>query len=58
MRNVQIFDVIELFNGNKATVLDINDNLYSVEIVDRKGNSLGFKKISKEEIKEIIYSHK
>ena len=58
MKNIQIFDVIELFNGNKATILDINNNSYSVEIVDKKGNSLGFQKISKDEIKEIIYSHK
>lgn len=58
MKNIQIFDVVELNNGNKATILEIINNIYSVEIVDKKGTSLGYQKISKEDIKEIIYSHK
>lgn len=58
MRNIEVFDVVELNNGNKATILEIINNIYSVEIVDKKGTSLGYKKIPKEDIKKIIYSHK
>ncbi len=30
------FEVVELENGNKATILDIKNNEYFAEIVDRK----------------------
>lgn len=38
---IKIFDVVELNNGNKATIIEINKNRYKVEIVDKHGKSKG-----------------
>lgn len=50
------FDVVELKNGNKATILDINNKQYYVEIVDSKGNRVDIKNITEDEISKIIFS--
>ena len=50
------FDVVELYNGNKATILDVKDKEYYAEIVDREGNTIGYRNISDAEIKEILIS--
>jgi len=51
------FDVVELTNGNKATIIDIiNNREYFVEIVDSKGNTIDKKNITEDEIKKIVYS--
>ncbi len=34
------FDVVELNNGNRATILDIKKNYYNVEIVNPYGITL------------------
>lgn len=53
--NINVFDVVELNNGNKATVLEINKKGYKVEIVDDKGTSLGIFQIDKDSIKKVIF---
>lgn len=51
------FDVVELTNGNKATIMDIMNNIeYFVEIVDSKGNTIDRKNITEDEIEKIVYS--
>lgn len=52
---VNRFSVVELNNNRKATILDIKDNEYFVEIVDDDGKSLGNKTIIDSEIKKIIF---
>lgn len=43
---VKVFDVVEVNNGTKATVLEIIQGGYNVEVVDKRGNSKGRKTIS------------
>ena len=51
------FDVVELKNDNKATILDIKENNeYFVEIVDSNGTTIGNKIIINIEIKRVVYS--
>ena len=51
------FDVVELKNNNKETILDIKENnKYFVEIVDFYGNTIGNKMIKNSEIKKVVYS--
>lgn len=52
------FDVVELNNGNRATILDIKENYYNVEIVNPYGITLDKKFISNDEIKGLICSSK
>ena len=52
------FDVVELNNGNRATILDIKNNYYNVEIVNPYGITLDKKFISNDEIKGLICSSK
>ena len=52
------FDVVELNNGNRATILDIKKNDYNVEIVNPYGITLDKKFISNDEIKGLICSSK
>lgn len=52
---INMFDVVELQNKNKATILNTVNNKYLVEIVDKEGNRKEIKEITKEEIKKIIY---
>ena len=54
MMNYNIFDVVELNNGNKATVLANEKNFIKVEEVNNKGISLGIKEISNNDISHII----
>lgn len=48
------FEVVELSNGNKATILDINSNDYYAEIVDDKGNTVDNRNIKEDEIKKVL----
>jgi len=50
------FDVVELNNGNKATILDTNNRNYYVEIVDLEGNRVDIKHIEESEIAKMIFS--
>ncbi len=55
---VKIFDVVELNDQNKATILSINTNEYLVEIVDKNGISQGTSYIKESDIKEVIFTKK
>lgn len=48
------FEVVELENGNKATILDIRNNEYFAEIVDRNGKTIENRNITENEIKKVI----
>ena len=50
------FDVVELVNGNKATILDTNNNQYYAEIVNDKGITIDNRNITEEEIKRVLVS--
>lgn len=51
----KVFDVIELEDGKRATIIKIDDNIITGEIIDDNGKSLGVKEIEKERITKIIY---
>lgn len=37
MKKIKKFDVVELHNNNRATILEIDKSQYFAEIVDSKG---------------------
>lgn len=50
------FDVVELNDKNKATILDMqNNNMYLVEIVNDDGISLGTRTIEYQDISKVIF---
>ena len=51
----KVFDVIELEDGKRATIIKIEDNIITGEIIDDNGKSLGVKEIEKERITKIIF---
>lgn len=51
------FDVVELNNGNRATILDVENNRYNVEIVNPYGITIDKTIIKDNEISKIIYSN-
>lgn len=53
---VKIFDVVELNNQNKATILSINKDEYVAEIVDKDGVSQGYSYIKEKDIKKVIFT--
>lgn len=54
MKNYKIFDVVELNNGNKATIITNDKSTIKVEEVNNKGISLGYKEITDSDIKRKI----
>ena len=48
------FEVVELENGNKATILDIKNNEYFAEIVDSNGKTISNRNITENEIKKVL----
>lgn len=50
------FEVVELVNGNKATILDVNNNQYYAEVVNDKGITIDNRNITEEEIKRVVFS--
>lgn len=50
------FDVVTLKNRNKATILDINNREYYVEIVDSNENRVDIKNITEDEISKVIFT--
>lgn len=50
------FEVVELVNGNKATILDTNNNQYYAEVVNDKGITIDNRNITEEEIKRVLVS--
>lgn len=49
------FDVVELNNGNRATILNFQNNRYLVEIVTPDGKSLGSREITDNDINKVIF---
>ena len=56
MKKINVFDVVELIDGNKATILEIDKDKYKVEVVNKNGISQGSKYISLSEINDVIFS--
>lgn len=52
------FDVVELNNGNKATILNIKNKEYYAEIVDSKGNRVDIKNIQKMKFLKLYLQNK
>lgn len=50
------FDVVELNDTNRATILDNKNDGYFVEVVSPYGISLGNKIIYNDDIAKVIYS--
>ena len=48
------FEVVELVNGNKATILDNKNNQYYAEIVNDKGITIDNRAITEDEIKKVL----
>ena len=54
---LKVFEVVELLDGNKATILENNKNRYKAEIVNKYGESQGTKYITETDIKKILISN-
>ena len=50
------FDVVELKNNNRATILEMKNNKYLAEIVDTNGITVDTRNINQEDIKQVIYT--
>ncbi len=48
------FDVVELNNGNKATIFDTKNNELYGEIVNDKGITIEHRNINENEIKKVL----
>ena len=55
---VKKFDVVQLKNNNKATILEIKNNECLAEIVDTNGITVDTRNINQEDIKQIIYTRR
>lgn len=55
MKNYNMFDVVELNNGNKATILTKENSMIKIEEVNDEGISLGVKDIKESDIKQVIF---
>lgn len=53
---IKKFDVVELNNNNRATILEADKNQYFAEIVDSKGTTEERRYITQDEIKKVIYT--
>ena len=53
---LKIFDVVELKDNNRATILNINNKEYLAEVVNSAGISLGNKVLKDNDINKIIVS--
>ena len=53
----KIFDVVELHNGKKGTIVNINKGEIAVDIVDESGISHGFANVKQKDVKRIIITN-
>ena len=53
---MKVFDVVELKNGNKATIVEVRKDSYKAAIFDNKGTSQWFENITDDNIKKVIIS--
>lgn len=51
---LKIFDVVELKDNNRATILNINNKEYLAEVVNSAGISLGNRIITDNDINKVI----
>ena len=51
---IKLNRLVELLNGNKATILDTNNNQYYAEIVNDKGITIDNRAITEDEIKKVL----
>ena len=56
MRKLKVFEVVELKDGNKATILGTNNNQYIAEIIDNNGIPKGNKTINYNDIVKVLIS--
>lgn len=52
---IKKFDVVEMNDNNRATILETNNNQYLAEIVNPYGITVDKRIITQDEIKQIIY---
>lgn len=52
---IQRFNVVELKDKNRATILEIKGKKYLAEIVNTYGITLGIQTITKDDIDKVIY---
>lgn len=55
---VQVFDVVQLTNNEKAIIKVKEKNIYKVEIINESRKSNNFKIIKEENIEKVLYSKK
>lgn len=55
---IKKFNVVELKNGNRATILEVLGSKYLAEIVNAYGITLDKNIITENEINKVIYSKK
>ena len=53
---IKKFNVVELNNGNRATILEVLDGKYLAEIINSYGITLDKRIITENEINKVIYS--
>ncbi len=54
---LKIFDVVELNNGNKATIVENKTkDMYKAEIITNEGKTLGIKLINENDVSRIIFT--
>lgn len=52
---IKVFDVVEVNNGNKATILSADNEQYKAEIVTVDGKSKGIVDLEEKDIKKVIF---
>lgn len=52
----KLFDVVELKDGNKATIVNIDDSNYKVLVTDKKGINIGTRTVENNDISKMIFS--
>ena len=52
---IKKFDVVELVDDKKATILDVANNKCYAEIVDSNGNTIEYRNIKQDEIIKILF---
>lgn len=55
MKKIKVFDVVELKNKDKATILKSNTNTYMAEVVGENGETKEITTIDESNIERIIY---
>lgn len=53
---IKKFDVVELVDDKKATILRVNKNNYYAEIVDKEGKTIEYRNIKPEKVRKILFT--